>query len=380
MSMPWGKQRTTPIAIDFGANTVKMVQLSSDSTPRLVAAASTTLPGRTRQSRDNRLSVLSESIKMLMKQGSFKGKRVLCSIPAFQTLVQHFEVSADNPKEIDHQVQAQMRERLSVDPTQMVVRNFDLGEVTRNGTNKREVLCLAANKQSILQYIELCRQCKLEVVGMHAEPMATLELAKLQKDQDVKAYIDIGAMATKVTVISQGKLVFAKLIHAGSDQVTQELASQQQIDFDEANKIRISGKAPILAEVTSEPASKSSLGGMASILEDEPLLSRKSTENNQPLGQDTYDTLIDELSLCVRHYQSFAPDDPIDKLIFVGGESNQTAACQRIARSLRIAAQLGDPFSVIQQDPGNRAKGLDLSQTQPAWAVPIGLALCEPNL
>ena len=55
--------------------------------------------------------------------------------------------------------------------------------------------------------------------------------------------------------------------------------------------------------------------------------------------------------------------------------------CQKIARALRIGAQLGDPMARlvrVNQDKGS--DGVDLRKPQPGWAVPMGLCLSEANI
>ena len=72
-----------------------------------------------------------------------------------------------------------------------------------------------------------------------------------------------------------------------------------------------------------------------------------------------------------------SPDLKIEKLVFLGGESRHISTCQAIAKSLRIAAQLGDPLArlvkITQVD--SAGSGVELNQPQPGWAVPFGLCL-----
>jgi hypothetical protein len=93
---------------------------------------------------------------------------------------------------------------------------------------------------------------------------------------------------------------------------------------------------------------------------------------------ETLDCLLDELQLCIRYHQGVFPSRPIEKLVFLGGESLHVSTCQRIARTLRIGAQLGDPLArLMRMNPDKGSAGLDLRRPQPGWAVPLGLCLSD---
>jgi Tfp pilus assembly PilM family ATPase len=95
---------------------------------------------------------------------------------------------------------------------------------------------------------------------------------------------------------------------------------------------------------------------------------------------EVMECLIDELQLCLRHHQGLFPARPVEKLVFLGGESNHTGACQQIARALRVGAQLGDPLARVGKPVGVTTAGVDLRRAQPGWAVPLGLCLSDPDL
>jgi Tfp pilus assembly PilM family ATPase len=91
----------------------------------------------------------------------------------------------------------------------------------------------------------------------------------------------------------------------------------------------------------------------------------------EPLG-----TLIQELDLCRRYFESTFPNKPVDRLIFIGGEARQRSLCQHIARELGLAAEVGDPMVRMGRisDVGIES-GIDRRHPQPGWTVAIGLSL-----
>jgi hypothetical protein len=87
------------------------------------------------------------------------------------------------------------------------------------------------------------------------------------------------------------------------------------------------------------------------------------------------------LQLCMGYHGSVFQGRPIDKLVFIGGESNQKAMCQQVARTLKQPAQLGDPLARIGRTKTAKPPiNVDFRRPQPAWAVPLGLCKLPSNL
>ena len=97
-------------------------------------------------------------------------------------------------------------------------------------------------------------------------------------------------------------------------------------------------------------------------------------------SSEMVECLTDELKMGLRYYHARCPEQPVQRLIFVGGQARDTAACTAIAKSLGIAAQLGDPLGGVVRVGTSRTHGADLDGVQPAWAVARGLASCEANV
>jgi Tfp pilus assembly PilM family ATPase len=109
---------------------------------------------------------------------------------------------------------------------------------------------------------------------------------------------------------------------------------------------------------------------------------RSSGETATAVAQRTaLAALVDELELCRRYYEATFPNLPIERIVFVGGGASQRNWCQYIARSLNIAAVVGDPLQRLTRTPGvERVGDLDLRQAAPAWTAAIGLSLrCQED-
>jgi len=372
MGFSLAKQRVSPIVVDFGGDSLKLLQVMPEHPPQLAAAAMVVVPENVRQDVQARLAFYETALRKLLKKQPFKGRRAMLAIPAQHMLMQNIEVAASDAMNAGQQVDAHLRDRLAMEPTQMVVRHFEVGQVIRDGANFNEIVCLAAPRAVVIRYLNLARQCKLDVVGMHSVPQTILrafgqlDLRGVDTISAV-AYIDIGATSTTVVIAHGDKMVFAKKIQAGGDQMNQQYAQVNDVSFDDARDTRLR----IATDGSPQPTATSSATTAA-------VLDVPANSSCEPAAVDC---LVDELKLCMRYYQGRFSQIPIEKLVFIGGESRHTAICQRIARTLRIAAQLGDPFAtLIRTNNSGQSISVDLNQPQPGWAVPYGLCWSEANL
>jgi len=371
--MAFGKPKTriSPIGIDFGADSLKLLQIIPGDPPELVALGCATVPEEARTDLISRQAFLAEALPQLLRRHAFKNKRVMLSTPAFQTLVNNLLIGRGDARDVDKQVEMALRERLGIEPNRMVINNFPAAEVFRNGRPMQEVITFAAGRDVVMQYIDLANRLKLEVVGMHCEAPCVMRAFNHMAQREAQdrsrpvAFVDLGAATTKI-IISQGaKMLLAKTVHAGGDQWTRRLASEQNMAFDEARLARVAEASGGGAATTTAAVKGIGGGGVG----------------GDPLGCETTDCLIDELRMTMRHYDSRYPDQPIEKLIFIGGEANRISICQKLARAVHLPAQLGDPFARLSRvNAGAAPLGVDLSQPQPGWSVAMGLCLSEANL
>lgn len=372
MAFGFSRTRVSPIAIDFGSDRLKLLQLIPGNPPQLVAAAAARVPDAARGDAAARHAFFSQALPELMKKQPFKGRRAICSLPAYQTLVQNLEVSRADHAGLEELVADQLRQRMNVDPGRMVIRHHPLGQVVRNGTNMQHVLCMAASRDVVMQYLKLCSDNRIDLVGMHGEPMAVLRaFANPETDESgqVICYIDIGASSTKWVIAHGGAVQFAKTVHVAGD----HLAPLQQA---------AEAHAQVEANAASSHVRQTQDGGQGAETGLAMLNATGGAASGDSQDQgETVEYLIDELQMSLRYHQSLFPKKPIEKLVFLGGGARQVQTCQRIARAVRIAAQLGDPLArVARISAAKPPVGVDLNEPQPGWSVPFGLCHSEANL
>jgi type IV pilus assembly protein PilM len=400
MNLPWATRNVRPIAVDFGSDRLKLLQITMDDPPRLVAAASVEVPVALRDAGEEKDDFLATSLRDLLKRGGFQGRRAILAVPSSLTHIQHVRIGKGEAEGVDQQVAEELRGKLPVDPASLVIRNVRVGEVFAEGAARQEIISMAATRQTVMRCIGLAGKARLTVVGMHCEPLAiTQAFAHLyRRDGDEQRntfFVDIGQATTKALIAHGSRLVFAKSIGVAGEHFDRLMARSLDVELDEARKRRHEQAAEVtVAEPVEEPAPAAAVadrrgsGGAGSGLamldaavEAEGSGATAAASGNATPDAEMLDCLIDELQLCLGYYTSMYNDRPVERIVFLGGQANQRRMCQKIAQALRLPAQVGDPLTRVQRaSDGAGPIDVDLRQSQPGWAVPMGLSLLPTNL
>lgn len=442
----WFKSNTPPIGVDFGSDSLRLAQVDLvDNEYKLVAAASADVPPHVRNDPSAKFAFFHETMRELLPQGNFRGRRVMLNLPASLMHIQHLRLPKMDDEALKKAMAWEARGKLPFDPSQAVLRHVIAGEIYHDQEPKYEVVLMAARKDLVEQYLNAANKARLDVAGMNVEPKAIVDcfarIYRRKTDMETATlFADIGCTATRAMIARQGRIQFARVIPIGGEHFSRAVASAFQIPLDEARLMRMklaaeqepetpqaqkaampgnerraepapaappmegtgfallnaaiaagerreaSGQAPspaaapVAAPVeTAAPALEERITGgepQAQQTVSAQDRQRVSDAYHEPLGK-----LVEELSMCRRYYEATFPNQPVQRLIFVGGEANQRGLCQQIARQIGIAAQVGDPLARMGKfSEVGIESGIDRRCPQPAWSVAIGLSMGPANV
>ncbi len=366
--------QNSPIAIDFGSTSVKLLQVEPGESPEILAAVGLRVPDEIRGNTDKEIAYLEKQLPRMLRKGGFRGRRAICSIPCTDTLVQHIQVAETEGVDRDEVVKAQLQAQLNLDPYGMVIRTYFVTEVHRESEMLSEMICFAISRETVMRYVELLQKCKLQTVGVHSEILGMVRAFDLMPaagtEPQTTLYVDLGWSSTKVAITHDAQLVFARSIEMGGRHVDKRLAERLGCDVASARAQRISEQ--VLATSGSPSPKKKGGGGVATTEEGGNGSDLELTEMAHAIA--------DELSMGVRYHSSLFKGHKIDRMIFLGGEARNIVLCQQIAKEMRLPAQLGDPLTRFGCKKSMRTPGLSLGQPQPGWAVACGLCVAPTDL
>jgi type IV pilus assembly protein PilM len=365
--------QASPIAIDFGSSSVKMLQITPGEKPSIQAAVGLRVPDSIRLDREGRIAYFEKQLPRMFRKGGFKGRRVICSIPSAETLVQHMQISGVMGIDREETVRAQLAAQRGLSPHNMVIRTYEVTEVHRDGQPLSEVICFAIGRDVVMRYVELLNKCKLEAVGVHSEIIGLVRafdyLQPPPEEPSVTTlYVDMGWGTTKVAVTHDAQIVFARCIQIGGQHLDKRMADRLGCDLASARAQRISEQ--VLATSAPDGSGDQGTVGVATTEEQGP---------EAEVGEIAH-ALAEELSMSVRYHSSLFRGQKVDRVIFLGGEARNIALCQAVAKELRLPAQLGDPLTRFGCKRSLRTPGLTLGQPQPGWAVVCGLCTAPADM
>lgn len=412
MAFSMFSSQTSPIAIDFGSSEVKLLQIMYGEEPSIVSAAKLDIPDHARGDHAGTHTFLAEQLPRLIRQSRLKGKKVICSIPSSQTFIRHMQLP-NSASDRDEQIKLQLQLQMGWAPGNVVVRSSNVKDAANTPSGKIETICFAVPRNVVMQQIELLKQCKLEVAGVHTEQTALVwafdHLHRRDNDEFItELYVDLGFSCTKVA-ISHGKtLVFSKTIEIGGRHFDQRIADELNCDLPTARRHR-------MALAQQEPDSgaathRRSLGPMGTAMLNAAFADLKLDDGAEAQAQATetvteerrsgdvanaiereiepgpgpaapsnvdfhelLDAINDEIFMCLRYHMGLFPGRTVDRVIFLGGESRQTGFCQYLAQAIGVTARVGDPLARLRCDDSSTMCNITVDEAQPGWAVACGL-------
>jgi len=335
------KPRNLPIGIDVGTQCLKAAQVrqSPNNKLTLLAWASRELPADSQTDIAARSQAVCEAMRHIGHAQHFKGNQCILSLPAELTFVQHMKMNKMPPDQLAGSLQWELASKLPFDPAEAEIRHVVAGDIYVDNQPQQEVIAVAARRDTIEAHVEALRRAKLECIGVNVEPCAIVEcFARLfRRSHDGERallFVDIGATSTQVVVSHGPNLVFAKNLAFGGSHFDQALGADLENAAD-----------PQVVVFTQ------ALTG--------------------PIG-----TLSQELTNCLRYYDSVFINRPIERVVFLGGEAHDKPMCQTLAQRLGLPAQIGDPLTQIELDPRSTTPSDgDYPAGHPNWAVAVGLSL-----
>ena len=271
-----------------------------------------------------------------------------------------------------------------------------------------------------MRYVDLFKQMRCRLVGMHSQVRAIVSafshLSRRSSDSTTcTMYIDLGWGGMKIAVAHGTEMVFAKQVQIGGRQLDGLISESAKCDITTARMRRIAdginaapapssnardrtvsndGMAVLRAgidqgnEHSLETRNQSTGGVLATDrrqgITPAELIDQRPAGNGRIMTagvdcSELVESMADELKMCARYHGSLFGGQKIDRVIFLGGEARSTILCRKLAESLNVPAQLGDPIARFAKGPHDQ-KLPTPGQAAPGWAVACGLCTSPVDL
>jgi type IV pilus assembly protein PilM len=337
--------------LDIGSSCIKLAEIQDSPKGRILSLFSQTplVKGVIVDGAVVEPEALTATIKALLKQSGCKRKKVVTSISGHAVIVKKATFAQMDEEELRALIHDEAGKYLPFDDMSEVDYDFQiLGENPYN-PSQMEVLIVAAKKEIIEGYTEAIQAAGLIPVIMDVDSFALETMYEENyefEENEVVVLINIGASITNLNAVKGGVSIFTRDFTLGGNSVTEALAANLGIPFEEAEKVKIEG--------TGDDAQ-----------------ARKAFRE----GLITYvDPICSEIERSVDYFRSTFGAETISKIFLSGGGALISDLASDLGRRLGIETEIINPFKKIQLDKKAIAPE-SAGGIGPIAAVGVGLAL-----
>jgi type IV pilus assembly protein PilM len=346
------RKRFSPIGIDIGARSLKLVQLSGDRS-RLVEAARVELPALPEKpTPEQQAERLVEGLRRGLSGKHFHGRDAVLCLNDRQLFLQSVRVPRQTGPELDRLVAQEAVGRLPFPVEEAEIRYLESADVRQGDAVLREVVVFVAQRSVLNQTLQIIEAARLNPVGVDVEPAALVRsyAGQSRRDEDQKAralMVHIGYSRTAAVIAQGEELLFVKYIDLGGQHFDQAVARHLKMELPEAVALRKHN------------------GDRRGDMQD-PEVARSVNEAIRPV----IERLAGELSMCVRYHSVTFRGQPLVRLVLGGGEATPQLL-DSLSRHVDLKCELSDPFRSFPTVPNLGRKG--------QWDVAAGLAMRALN-
>jgi type IV pilus assembly protein PilM len=346
------KRRYSPIGIDIGARSLKLVQLSGDRS-RLVESARIELPALPDEATpEQQWERTAEALARGLADREFRGRQAVLCLSDRHLFLQSVRVPKQASGSIDHHVEKEAAGRVPFAIDEAEIRYLEAADVRQGDQTLREVIVFAVQRSILQQTLDTAERAKLQPVAIDVEPAALVRSysAQYRRDDDKLAralLVHIGYTRTAVVIAQADELLFVKYVDVGGQHFDQAVARHLKMDLRDAVSLRKHN------------------GDRRAELQD-PEVARSVTAATRPIVE----RLASELAMCVRYHSVTFRGQPIVRMVLGGGEATPQLL-EALGKQLDLKCELSDPFRGMSAAPNLGRKG--------QWDVAAGLAMRELN-
>jgi len=347
MKLPFLSSEQLVVGVDIGSHAVKVCQLKrTDKAYSVISIGSALLPeGAVDDGTLNEPEVVGEIIADLFKNMKIKNKKVGFSISGYSVIVKKVNLAVMDESTLEEHIMAEAEQYIPFDIEDVYLDFQDL-KTNSDDSDRTDVMLVAAKKDIVDDYLDMLENIGLQATIVDVDGFALENTYEYNTPKsDNVALVDIGASKMNINIISSGMSVVARDIVVGSRQLTEHIQGQFDLDFEEAEALK---------------------------------LGHQPAEEKQQEIEDIFTTVctqwVLEIKKAIDLYHSNYPESPLTKLILSGGGSKVAGLTDFLANETGISVELFNPFANMTSND----KKIDrdyLEIVGPEMAIASGIAI-----
>lgn len=365
------------LGVDIGNSAIKIVECENfKGRPKLltygyVEQSSDILTSNTKEAKDAIISALQK----VQEAAKTSSRNAIAALPSYTVFTSIIRLPEMPKKELVAAVQWEAKKFVPMPLEEMVLdwkvlpdhdittafaanqqpggagmmpgMNQQSGPANINSDGKKylKILLTAAPKDLVARYVEIFQAAKLNLVSLETESFA-LERALIGRDKSAIMLIDIGSVATTISVVVDAVPLINRSIDMGGHTITKVIANSLNIDLDRAEQFK----------------------------RDFGLMQSGASAGQIPQRIEfLVSSIVNEVRYVLNLYHSQG-HGTVDKIILSGGSAWLPNIPQYFSQVLNTKVFIGDPWARVMYPVELKPV---LQQIGPRLAVSIGLAMRE---
>jgi len=370
------RNKRSPIAIDIGADSIKMLQMH-----KVAGAVSVCACGRWRfpssfggDPAQRRLQTAA-AIRDILRSSAFQGRRVMTAFNARQLGIKNIRLPHMPDHDMAEAVKWEAKERFSFEVGPDQLKYLNAGQIRTGGETRDEIIMMAVPQEVVEDHLSMLHELGLTPDYIEAEPVAlfrTFErfLRRRADEQAVSIILNVGRSGARVVVARGRQIVFIKNIDIGGRAFDQAVAKRLNLPLEEASEMRLRAMHENFdARQQGENDTETRDGADSA----DPKRYESVLYAIRDAIRGDAEALAKEIGLCVRYCSVTFRGMRPQRVVLTGGEAYDSGLRELMTEYLGIECVIGRPLKGIDVsavDFGGDRRGM-LSE----WAVCTGLAL-----
>jgi len=318
----------THIGLDIGTDSIKFVKIQrKGESNHLLSYGIIPVSHLKGRSAEERFTEISEILRTLLKnrdsmpifEGIFKNRDsmpVFTAVSGSDVVIKSFSIARLSGTKLKNAVFWASKKYV---PFPLEEAYFDfkvIGDTEERENKKKEVMVVAVSKQLIHKMLDLFEKTGLKIPGITVTPFALCNLFKVTETGASIALIDIGAENTSIAIFEDNNLRFAREIVTSGNSITESIASQASLSFEDAEKLKIEHG------MSKKGAPKECIEGIMPVVE----------------------RLINEIQRSISFYKERHPDFTLERIYLSGGTARLEGLSQIIQERLSAEVEVIHAF------------------------------------
>jgi len=342
VSRPW-------VGLDLGGFSVKLFALQPGVGTVRVLAAEAAYPVAAAANGAPAPETVAQAISACAARAGVSLRAmhgITVGISGADVIVKQIQLPLMDEAEVGQALRFEARKHLPFDPQAMVIDYQVLGRYVSE--RRVDVLIAAVAREHLERHLEPLARLDLVADIVDAAPLALANAVAHAAggDRGALLLLDIGHAASHLTLFQRGEPFFARRLDFGGRDLTQAIAAELQVPFEEAEEWK-------LAAGSDEPGFRVDWAG----------------RELHAVHEALEDELVDEVRRSLAFYRTLGPLPEPLRLQISGGTARLPGIAERLGALLEFPVSVFDPFADLGGAARARVAG------GPQFAQAAGLAL-----